>query len=71
LSDSVPPLVKTISDVSAPMSSATAERASSSSALARWPKWWTLDALPNSPVSVRLTTSATAGSTGVVALWSK
>jgi hypothetical protein len=53
------------------ISAATAERASSSTAFARWPKWCTLEALPNSSVITRAITSATAGSTGVVALWSK
>ena len=68
---SVPPLVKTTSDGSAAISAATADRASSRTALARCPKWCTLEALPNSSRRTRLTASATAGSTGVVALWSK
>ena len=53
LSDSVPPLVNTISDGSAPIRAATDERASSSTALARWPKWCTLEAFPKSSVSAR------------------
>ena len=50
LSASVPPLVNTTSDGSPPISAATAERASSSTAFARWPKWCTLEALPKSSV---------------------
>ena len=71
LSDSVPPLVNTISAGSAPISWPIDVRASSRSAFARWPKWWTLDALPKSSASARATASMTAGSGGVVALWSK
>jgi hypothetical protein len=68
LSASVPPLVNTTSAGSAPISSATADRASSSKALARWPKWCTLEALPKSSESARATASMTRGSGGVVAL---
>ncbi len=68
LSDSVPPLVKTTSDGSPPTSVASAERASSSAALARWPNACTLEALPNRSRVARSSVSATAGATGVVAL---
>ena len=70
LSLSVPLLVKTTSDGSAPMRSATADRASSTTALARCPKWWTLDGLPNSSRKTADIRSATASARGVVALWS-
>ena len=49
----------------------TADRASSRRALARCPKWCTLDALPKSSTRACVIASATGGSTGVVALWSK
>ena len=71
LSDSVPPLVNTISAGSAPISCPIAVRASSSNAFARWPKWCTLEALPKSSLSARATASTTSGDGGVVALWSK
>ena len=68
LSASVPPDVKTISEGSAPMSAATAARASSSTALARWPKAWMEDALPGHSLSAADTASATSPGTGAVAL---
>ena len=68
LSASVPPDVKTISDGSAPMSLATAARASSSTALARWPNAWMEDALPGHSLSAADTASATSAGTGAVAL---
>ncbi len=68
LSDSVPPLVNTISEGSALSSAATDERAASSAALARWPKACTLDGLPNSSRRAAATASTTSGSRGVVAL---
>ena len=68
LSASVPPEVKTISEGSPPMSLATAERASSSTAFARWPKAWMLDALPGHSRSAVETASATSAGTGAVAL---
>ena len=71
LSLSVPPLVNTTSPASPPINAATALRASSIAALARCPKWWTLDGLPNSSRSAAAIRSATSGATGVVALWSR
>ena len=68
LSASVPPDVKTISEGSAPTRRATAVRASSSTALARWPKAWMLDALPGQSRSAADTASATSAGTGAVAL---
>ncbi len=50
LSDSVPPLVKTISPGAAFRSAATWARASSSPPFASWPKAWTLEALPKCSV---------------------
>ena len=46
LHPAAPPLVMTTSDGSAPIRRATEDRASSRTALACCPKWWTLDALP-------------------------
>ncbi len=68
LSASVPPDVNTISDGSAPMRRATADRASSSTALARWPNAWMLDALPGHSLRAADTASATSAGTGAVAL---
>jgi hypothetical protein len=68
LSLSVPPLVRTISDGSALISPATAERASSIAALACWPNAWTLDALPKRSRVAAQTASAASGDRGVVAL---
>ncbi len=71
LSLSVPPLVNTTSDGSALMSSATRLRASSMTALAFCPKWWTLEGLPYSSRRAAAMASTQAAATGVVALWSK
>ena len=71
LFDSVPPEVKTTSRVSAPMRSATARRASSTTARASWPKRWTELAFPKTPPSAGSIASSTAASTGVVALLSR
>lgn len=49
LSDSVPPLVKTISWGRAPMRAATCSRAVSTAARARWPGVWMEEALAKSP----------------------
>jgi hypothetical protein len=68
LSDSVPPLVNTISSGSLLMSAATDERAWSSAAFACWPKVCTLDALPNRSRVAAVTASTTSGASGVVAL---
>jgi hypothetical protein len=64
----VPLLVNTISEGSALMSAATADRASSSAALACCPKWCTLDALPKISRVARTTASTATGARGVVAL---
>src|SRR5580704_1066881 len=48
LSDSVPPLVKTISWGRAPISAATCSRAVSTAARARWPGVWMEEALAKS-----------------------
>src|SRR5579883_1922268 len=68
LSDSVPPLVKTISWGLAPMSAATRSRAVSTAARACWPGVWIEEALPKSADRKGSMASRTAGSTGVVAL---
>ena len=68
LSASVPPLVKTISEGSPLRSAEIAVRASSSVALACWPKKCTLDAFPNTSRDTRAIVSATSGDRGVVAL---
>ena len=71
LSASVPPPVKITSLGRAPSRPATAERASSRAALAAWPNAWMLEAFPKRSRTAASMASATRGSTGVVALWSR
>ena len=71
LSDSLPPEVKTISAGSAPTSSATRARASSTAPRARCPNQWRLEGLPKSSRRNGSIASSTRGSSGVVALWSR
>ncbi len=63
-----PPPVKTISSGCAPISAATCPRAVSTASCAALPYACELDGLPHNSRSAWLTASATAGSTGVVAL---
>jgi hypothetical protein len=65
---SLPPLVKTISSLSAPSRSATWLRARSSAALAPEAAQCALDGLPKWPSRNGRIAAATAGSTGVLAL---
>ena len=68
LSDSVAPLVNTISRAVAPMSRATSARAASTASSARHPNAWLLEAaLPKCSVKKGSIASSTRGSTGVVA----
>jgi len=69
--DSVAPEVKTISPGEQPSSAATCSRARSTRAAAAQPNAWALCGLPKWSVSARSMTSITAGSTGVVAWWSR
>ena len=71
LSDSVPPLVKTISAGVAFRSVATWARASSIAPFDSWPKAWTLDAFPKCSPKYGSIASRTSGRTGVLALWSR
>src|SRR5258705_11459803 len=71
LSDSVPPLVKTISWGRAPMSAATCSRAVSTAARAFWPGVWMEAALTNSVEKQGNMASRTVCSTGVVGLQSR
>ena len=70
LSASVPPPVKTISPSCAPSNFAMRTRASSIAARASRPNTCTLLALPKCSRRYGNIASSTAGSSGVVALWS-
>ena len=72
LFDSVAPEVNTMSSGRAPISAATCARASSTAACASWPKaCCRLEGLPNFSVKYGSIAASTAGSTGVVAWWSR
>ncbi len=68
---SVPEAMNATSGGLPPTSSATCCRACSTAARAARPKEWTEDGLPCRPPSQGSIASATRGSSGVVALWSR
>ena len=71
LSDSVPPLVKTISLSAAPRAPATWARARSTASRPSRPSAWISDGLPYRSTKYGIMRSKTRGSTAVVAAWSK
>jgi hypothetical protein len=68
---SLAPLVKMISSGAAPNSAATSPRACSRAAFAGMLAQWLLDGLPNASCRNGRIAAATAGSMGVLALWSR
>ncbi len=68
---SVPPEVKVISSGRAPIRSATAARALSTASRARRPPSWRVEGFPGRSRRAAVIASRTAGSSGVVALWSR